>query len=340
MRRRTILGGFGAAFAATGGLLTLAGVVSPAAALPAGCSATGTAVTCTYGYTGGEQTFVAPAGVTAYHVLAVGAAGGNSVFPPNTFVGGGGATVSTDLTLTPGTTYYVNVGGAGQSNSAYQTAIRPGGYNGGGAGGNAATSVTIVQASAQPSGGGATSLQTLSGECNLTGALVIAGGGGGAGGFNAQGGNAGQNGTAGGNFGVDTGGGGGSQTQGGAGGTSPGTPIETGTAGSSCRGGTGGPAAPQRNSNGGGGGGGGYFGGGGGGSSAGGGGGSSFAVGAPAYSAAVAGQPASLTISYVDPTLPTPLVDPAVGAAAFAALGAAVVVVTSRRRRPAQTSRS
>jgi hypothetical protein len=324
-----------AAAAAGAGLLTLASAFpANAAPLPAGCTASGTTVTCTYAYTGAEQTFVAPAGVTAYTVTAVGAAGGDSVFPGTPVIAGGrAATVTSALTLRPGTTYYVNVGGAGQANTAYQTAIRPGGYNGGGPGGNAATSVTFVQASAQPSGGGATSLQTVSGECNLTGALVVAGGGGGAGGFSAPGGAAGQNGTAGGNFGVDTGGGGGAQSQGGTGGTSPGAPVEAGAAGTACHGGAGGPATAQRNSNGGGGGGGGLFGGGGGGSSAGGGGGSSFAAGSPVYGTAAAGRAASLTISYVDPSLATPIVDPTVGLVAFGAVSAAGLVIAGRRRR-------
>ena len=46
------------------------------------CATLGTKVTCTYSWTGGTQTFTVPAGVTALHVTAVGAAGGNSAQPP------------------------------------------------------------------------------------------------------------------------------------------------------------------------------------------------------------------------------------------------------------------
>ena len=58
-------------------LLAAAVLAGPArAALPSNCSPATLTVTCTYGYTGAEQTFAVPAGVTSVHVVAVGAAGG------------------------------------------------------------------------------------------------------------------------------------------------------------------------------------------------------------------------------------------------------------------------
>jgi len=62
--------------------LALAAAVIPAGmasaaptTLPSNCAQSGTTVTCSYGYTGGEQTFTVPAGITSVHVTAIGAAG-------------------------------------------------------------------------------------------------------------------------------------------------------------------------------------------------------------------------------------------------------------------------
>src|SRR4051812_40242561 len=78
-----------------GGLLALAGGTSASAApLPSNCTASGTTVTCIYNYTGGEQTFVAPAGVTSAVVTANGAPGGAQSF------GGDPALVAATTALT------------------------------------------------------------------------------------------------------------------------------------------------------------------------------------------------------------------------------------------------
>src|SRR5262249_46396404 len=65
--------------AATGGLLALWALVlanSAAAALPSNCSASRTTVTCTFGYTGGAQTWTPPGGVTSATFDLFGAQGG------------------------------------------------------------------------------------------------------------------------------------------------------------------------------------------------------------------------------------------------------------------------
>lgn len=260
------------------GSVTFAG---SAAALPANCSQSDSTVTCAYS-PGPEATFVVPAGVGSLHVVASGANGGSTFLGQ----GGAGAQATSDLSVTPGTTLYieVNVGG---------------GASGGGF--------------SQP-GGGESDIRTcsVSASCGALGTaqdprLVVAGGGGG-GGYGGGAGNggsagsasgatctAGTNGTAG-NFsgGSDGGGSGGSCTGGGAGGSGGGA---NGTAGIAGAGGTGGGG------NGGGGGGAGYFGGGGGagsdngiGSGGGGGGGSSFGPTGSVFSAATTGP--SVVISY------------------------------------------
>jgi len=210
----------------------------------------------TFNFTGAAQQFIVPAGVTSLTVDAYGAQGGNALFA----TGGQGGRITATITVSPGETLTVNVGGQGQSVSTNAT----GGYNGGGDGGGTG---------AAGGGGGASDVRrgaTL---------LVVAGGGGGAG-HNSNNGGAG-GGTTGGNgsSGTGDGGGGGGGTQ--VGGGSGGAGVWGGTTGgngSSALGGTGG-------NGGGGGGGGGYFGGGGGGGSleshsGGGGGGSSFPAGA------------------------------------------------------------
>jgi hypothetical protein len=78
------------------------------------------ASTQTFGFTGAEQTYTVPAGVTAIHVTAIGAAGEDSSFngTVNLAKGGLGADVSGVLSVTPGQTLYVEVGGVGQCNGS------------------------------------------------------------------------------------------------------------------------------------------------------------------------------------------------------------------------------
>ncbi|MEY2737699.1 MAG: hypothetical protein RL683_817 [Actinomycetota bacterium] len=211
-----------------------------------------------FDYSGDYYYWTPPAGINSLHFDVYGAQGGRT--------GGRGGLVSGDLqTLT--TPLYIYVGGAGgQGNAA------AGGFNGGGIAGSGHADAG--------SGGGATDLRL---STSLADRIVVAGGGGGMGGW--IGGAGGPGGltiaTAGTKGSVNgTAGGGGTQTSGGTAGL--GVTTGNGTAGSLATGGTGGNGSVA----GGGGGGGGFFGGGGGGSDsvsggndgAGGGGGSSFAT--------------------------------------------------------------
>lgn len=218
----------------------------------------------TFSYTGAAQTFVVPEGVTLITVEAYGAEGGTAL-NANPGVGGLGGYLRATLSVTPGATYQINVGGRGTNGTS-------------GVGGGAA-------------GGGASDVRT--GANALADRLIVAGGGGG-GGTKSLATVAGNGGNGGGETAVAGGGtdqgagggGGGTPTAGGAGGGGG----QVGSAGSLALGGTGagsvgfvgvdgGFNGGGRGGNGGAGGGGGYYGGGGGGtanSGGGGGGGSSF----------------------------------------------------------------
>ncbi|HEX3840060.1 MAG TPA: putative Ig domain-containing protein [Acidimicrobiales bacterium] len=210
-----------------------------------------------FNYTGGAQTWTVPASDTTALFQLHGAQGGSITCITGTNQGAGGGSAVDTMTVTPGATYQVNVGAAGNA----------GGYNGGGAAGSGACS---------GNGGGASDVRT--GGTALSNRVLVAGGGGaGAGGAGGAGGY-----PAGGDGGSSpysgNGGGGGSQATGGGGGSGGGGA----TSGGSGATGTGGAAGTTSVSgNGAGGGGGGYFGGGGGGGGSGangggGGGGSSF----------------------------------------------------------------
>jgi len=213
----------------------------------------------TFNYTGAMQAYQVPEQVHSLSVTAAGAAGGNGYY-----AGGRGATVSSTLAVTPGSTLYVYVGGNGAGG-----AHAAGGFNGGG---------NASEYNGGASGGGASDIRTAAGD--LASRLVVAGGGGGGGsGYDrpAYGGNgSAPNGAAGGgNNSWGHGGGGGAQSAGGAGGWS--SVGGNGVAGTFGQGGKAGLYfyPPYY---GGGAGGGGYYGGGGGGSFAAGGGGSSYAA--------------------------------------------------------------
>jgi hypothetical protein len=226
------------AFAVTAG----AGVAS---VLPSAAAATSAV---TFVFTGLEQTWTVPAGVTAVRVDVFGAQGGGDY-------GGFGAKVSATLKVTAGQQLALRVGGRG--------ATGRGGFNGGGGSSFAGAGLGQGQG-----GGGASDVR--SGDARL---VVAGGGGGGAGGPTfgmgaSAGGSTGEAGVNGSR--IHTGGGGGTPTQpGSSGGAYAG-------AGRDANGGNGGFY--------GGGGGGGWFGGGGGGgdssggSAAGGGAGSSYAA--------------------------------------------------------------
>ena len=211
----------------------------------------------TFSYTGATTTWVVPSGTTEVHVSAYGAAGnlGNNtaaIYKPY------GGSVSGYLNVTPGTTYYIGVGGQGVSSSGAASG-GAGGFGGGGAGATGSTQ-------AGNGGGGMTWLGTSSSFSTSTAVFVAAGGGGSAG--NGSGGNVygGQGGYPAGSAGENNstftgGGGGGTQTAGGTGGTGGSDGSGSGNTGTA---GTGGAAGNNSGGYGGGGGGGGYYGGGGG----------------------------------------------------------------------------
>lgn len=226
----------------------------------------------TFNYTGGVQTYVVPSGVTQIQIEALGAQGGDGYVSDSTNTGGRGARASGILSVTPGETLYIYVGGAGAASR--NAAQSPGGWNGGGNGGQDPT---------QPpssGGGGGGGSDVRRGGTGLNNRVIVAGGGGGGGGgFSAPtsryGAAAGLNGATAPDYNGGMGGGGGTQS---AGGIARGRGAVSGSFGVGGRGNTG------LNAYGGGGGGGGWYGGAGGGAnndhgagwSGGGGGGSSY----------------------------------------------------------------
>jgi hypothetical protein len=155
-------------------------------------------------FTGSQQPWTVPAGVTKIRVTATGAAGGLGA----TAAPGPGGQMVADFNVVPGNTYYVFVGGYGGPGGT--------GWNGGGIDGGANTCTY---------GGGGTDIRY--GGVAMTNRILVVGGGGGvgangggpcdggygAGTFNANGGPGGTMPSE------STGGGGGTQSAGGVGGT-------------------------------------------------------------------------------------------------------------------------
>ena len=131
------------------------------------CEATSGTTTCTFSPTGAEDTFVVPDGVSSVQVVATGAPGAVG------FQGGSagrGARVSGDLTVDPGQTLYVNVGGAPTQGGCYTFSPCVGGFNGGGRAGHYGGG-----------GGGASDVREIprAEAGSLASRLIVAGGGGG-----------------------------------------------------------------------------------------------------------------------------------------------------------------
>jgi hypothetical protein len=145
--------------------------------------------TASFASTGGEQTFVVPAGVSALQVTAVGARGGG-------MFGGFGAVARATVPVTPGQTLFVNVGGNGTAGDLEGNETGPaGGFNGGGSGGRGS-----IAFHSGDSGGGATDVRSFSRSqpSSLGTRLVVAGGGGGGNDLGTAGGAAGSPGATGG----------------------------------------------------------------------------------------------------------------------------------------------
>ncbi|MCP4175192.1 MAG: tandem-95 repeat protein, partial [Fuerstiella sp.] len=121
--------------------------------------------TATFNYTGGQQTWTVPAGVTSVTIEAWGASGWSGANS-----GGLGGHAKGNLAVTPGETLYIYVGGQGTVASTANTPMG-GGFNGGGHG-QANTSVNSA------GGGGGASDVRKSGIA-LTDRVIVAAGGGG-----------------------------------------------------------------------------------------------------------------------------------------------------------------
>jgi hypothetical protein len=207
-------------------------------------------------FTGAEQEFKVPAGVTSVEVQAIGSEGGTVV---NAAPGGAGAIVTGKLSVKPAQVLYVEVGGVPFNGGGPSLGLSPGSKGGG------ASDVRTMSIGAEPSPGD---------EASLNSRLLVAAGGGGGGFKNfdgldktcagGPGGGAGEKGVDGTSCGFPGGGGGGAGEagKGGAGGAgftfSTPDPSVAGNTGLLGSGGEGGGGF-------GGGGGGGRFGGGGGG---------------------------------------------------------------------------
>ena len=266
--------------------------------------------TTTFSFTGGVQSFVVPAGVTTVQVVASGAGSytyfaqnGSGIDDPSLgMMANHGAKVTTVLTVTPGETLTVLVGGTGSTSAS--TSPGGGGFNGGGGGRRCTTFGYHTY-----SGGGGGASDVRRGGAALVNRVVVAGGAGGGQTVGASGGSGGMpNGANGfGNPLPEVGGKGGTQL-------AAGGPSNAG-GGAAGSGATGGVGATCSENGPGGGGGGGYFGGGGGGSTStilspsfvpgsfgGGGGGSSFSAGVSTTYAQEASLTGSIAITPLPPT--------------------------------------
>lgn len=288
-------------------------VVAPAYAATTDptCTQTASQVLCsqTFTFTGAEQEYVVPAGITSMSTQVVGAAGGTRT--GNNRPAGRGAVVTGQFAVTPGETLFVEVGGTGTAWTAGGVPA-PGGFNGGG------TAPTYFQPDwfdlGGAGGGGASDVRRLSSAAagSLESRLIVAGGGGG-GALEGGGGDAGSPGSP---SQYNSFGGAGTATAGGAGGVGSGS--QNGLPGTLGRGGDGSVDG------GGAGGGGGLYGGGGAGTYGGGGGGSSLGT-----VTGLATGPASVTLSYVSQTavldVSAPVSDATAGdSVLFSAIGADV----------------
>ena len=175
----------------TGGWVALSPPAEAVAALPTNCvqGTVGGAVTCTFGYTGGEQTFTVPAGVTSVTVTAWGGHGGDtyhdSVFGGHT-QGGRGGLVSGTFEVTAGNVLTVTVGGDPTGpTGAYGHGIGGSSDDANGAGGGGGTAVaddsTLLVVAGGGGGGGLISTCTQrsvggdAGQDGQAGALCVGG---------------------------------------------------------------------------------------------------------------------------------------------------------------------
>jgi hypothetical protein len=261
-----------AAAATTSGAAAAAGTGSAAgaAAASSACTAPGYVHCRRYSFTGNDQWFTAPAGVSDIKVLEWGAGGGGASSPAGQYTGGSGGYTVGQVAVHPGQVLTVTVG---QGGFAAGTGYDVYGYGGGGLGGNGTTV-----------GAGGGGMSALWNGVYSVSPLLIAGGGGGAspnsahgtdGNYTATIGGGAGGGLYGGSDGSGYSGSGGAQTYAGIAGAPPVACLGSGGGGTApgdgqqYQGGPGGGSDPSPPglgavANGGGGGGGGYWGGGGG----------------------------------------------------------------------------
>src|SRR5262249_34834834 len=133
----------------------------------------GTTCTVTFDYTGGNQSWTAPAGVSSATFDLFGAQGGGN--QADTAAGGKGAEVKASLPVTPGETLQVVVGGAGEVNAGCGGEA----FNGGGG-------LPVCGNGLEIPGGGGGASDVRQGGADLAHRVLVAGGGGGAGGDGTQ----------------------------------------------------------------------------------------------------------------------------------------------------------
>ncbi|QIS10086.1 glycine-rich protein [Nocardia arthritidis] len=180
-RRRRMSAGVGALALIAAAALPSAG---PAAAAQPGCSRSGDTTTCRFDFTGGEQTFTVPDGVTSLTVRAIGAHGGCIAWQMAP------ESARAPLAVNPGDTLFVEVGGGGGAADQATNTPGAGGFNGGGTGGTGYLSGC--------GGGGASDIRTVGADDpdSLRSRLLIGAGGGGGGGGGNGGSTGGAAGTA------------------------------------------------------------------------------------------------------------------------------------------------
>ena len=133
----------------------------------------------TFSYTGSQQTFTVPSGVSTITIKVWGGQGGSGGYYSNISycsTGGKGGYATGDLSVTAGSTVYVYVGGQGEGFATCNTYMRSqpqkfGGWNGGGNGYGGTYPGT--------GGGGASDIRY--GGTSISDRKIIAGGGGGGG---------------------------------------------------------------------------------------------------------------------------------------------------------------
>lgn len=164
--------------------LLLLGILLPVAALAqVACTPSAGFNSCVrYNYTGANQTYTVPTGITSINVKAWGAGGGgvDFLYYPLQGGGGGGGYATGTIAVTPGQVLTLVVGQGGISATSSGTASLAPTFGGGGAGGSTvAVGTPLNQARARGSSGGGMSAVFLAGGNTPGNARLVAGGGGG-----------------------------------------------------------------------------------------------------------------------------------------------------------------